>query len=490
MTTDKSRADALTEQDIYDKFSFLEGLVSESIYVQIADTAIEIARATSAHETGAEGADLERALSQTIDERDGMEEVGTRLANAVGEYLGVDVGEWSSANSPILAAIEALESRSPAMAAAAPEGCTPADARMLREANHALAAENDALRRALRPFARVVSTDKLSWAMVEYCVEGDPEKQTFQRPQMQRAFNRAADMLRTESMKPAAATADERAEWDSTRHALAIAMVGFAGRTGSRDLDSAAQCLDALTEPGSPLTWLREARAAASPVAETRAIGEIRIPDDGHPYAVLLTAYDEHGSGWKAGTKIYAAPQPAQADAPMQLTAGMDRAQFHDKAWALWHEKALGDAKLPKLSIYAIRTLWDVLFDSMPAQADAPAEAREPAKIDTKARMDWADEILRKLPPLDPTYSIISILDDHDPEDRDELLHSIRAFADMRATQALFTLYAAPPAARVASLTDEQRETIRYAAVIAGEHGYLETAKKLRALLNGADHEQ
>lgn len=100
-----------------------------------------------------------------------------------------------------------------AMAAAAladetPEGCTPADARMLREANHALAAENDALRRALRPFARVVSTDKLSWAMVEYCVEGDPEKQTFQAPQMQRAFNRAADILRAEPAQPAAAPAD------------------------------------------------------------------------------------------------------------------------------------------------------------------------------------------------------------------------------------------------------------------------------------------
>jgi len=76
------------------------------------------------------------------------------------------------------------------------EGCTPADARMLRAANHALAAENDALRRALRPFVSIVSTDRLSWAMVEYCVDGDPEKQTFQRPQMQRAFNRAADLLR------------------------------------------------------------------------------------------------------------------------------------------------------------------------------------------------------------------------------------------------------------------------------------------------------
>ncbi|CAJ9472150.1 Uncharacterised protein [Burkholderia pseudomallei] len=98
----------------------------------------------------------------------------------------------------------ALRNLLDALAEVIPEGCTPADARMLREANHALAAENDALRCALRPFARVVSTDKLSWAMVEYCVRGDPEKQTFQAPQMQRAFNRAADILRAESSQPAA----------------------------------------------------------------------------------------------------------------------------------------------------------------------------------------------------------------------------------------------------------------------------------------------
>ncbi len=60
---------------------------------------------------------MDRALSQALDERDHMEEEGTRLANAVGEFLGVDVGEWSSANSPIRSAIEALESIVPAQAA-------------------------------------------------------------------------------------------------------------------------------------------------------------------------------------------------------------------------------------------------------------------------------------------------------------------------------------------------------------------------------------
>lgn len=78
--------------------------------------------------------------------------------------------------------------------AEAPEGCTPADAEMLRAANHSLAAENDYLRRRLRPFAQLASSP-LSWAMVEYAIDGDPEKQVLQAPQMQRAFNRAAEAL-------------------------------------------------------------------------------------------------------------------------------------------------------------------------------------------------------------------------------------------------------------------------------------------------------
>jgi len=59
----------------------------------------------------------------------------------------------------------------------------------------------------------------------------------------------------------------------------------------------------------------------------------------------------------------------------MKPTNGMDRAQFHDKAWALWQEKALDDAKLPKLSIHAIRTLWNVLYDAMPVECQASPNA-------------------------------------------------------------------------------------------------------------------
>lgn len=57
------------------------------------------------------------------------------------------------------------------------------------------AAEIDKLRRALRPFADLAH-DKMSFAMVTYMVDGDPERQTFERPQAQRWFNRAAELMR------------------------------------------------------------------------------------------------------------------------------------------------------------------------------------------------------------------------------------------------------------------------------------------------------
>jgi hypothetical protein len=64
-------------------------------------------------------------------------------------------------------------------------------------------------------------------------------------------------------------------------------------------------------------------------------------------------------------------------------TLGMDRSQFHDKAWALWQEKALDSALLPKLSIHAIRMLWDVLYDSMPKERCVDAHTARHVNDDT-----------------------------------------------------------------------------------------------------------
>ncbi|WP_063802236.1 hypothetical protein [Burkholderia ubonensis] len=60
------------------------------------------------------------------------------------------------------------------------------------------------------------------------------------------------------------APADERATWGNARDSLAVAMSGFADRLGSRDFNAAIGVLDAITEPGLPLAWLRTARAASA----------------------------------------------------------------------------------------------------------------------------------------------------------------------------------------------------------------------------------
>lgn len=151
------------------------------------------------------------ALVPVDPSEDDMKALASYIARMVGEpyssayqhYFGEAKAAWShvvtgtTQPQPSASGPEAAPQSSPAPAVA-PEGCTPADAQMLRAANHQLAAENDYLRRRLRPFAQIASSP-LSWAMVEYCIDGDPEKQTLQAPQMQRAFNRTADALRKDA---------------------------------------------------------------------------------------------------------------------------------------------------------------------------------------------------------------------------------------------------------------------------------------------------
>lgn len=160
---------------------------------------------------------------------------------------------WKAEHNAANARIAELES---AAKATVPEGCTPADAAMLREANHRLAAENDSLRRALKPFADLVSTDRLSWAMVEYQIDGDPEKQTFQRPQMQRAFNRAADLYRVPDAPTAALAQPLEAQADA-RDARDAAELYYALRKKAEQLGfkSIADVFDAAN--GEPCTYPR-----------------------------------------------------------------------------------------------------------------------------------------------------------------------------------------------------------------------------------------
>ena len=48
-------------------------------------------------------------MDKLVDERDKWEDLASRLAGSVGELLGVDVGEHSSAHCPVLSAISHIE---------------------------------------------------------------------------------------------------------------------------------------------------------------------------------------------------------------------------------------------------------------------------------------------------------------------------------------------------------------------------------------------
>lgn len=342
-----------------------------------------------------------------------------------------------------------------AMAAAAladetPEGCTPADARMLREANHALAAENDALRRTLRPFARVVSTDKLSWAMVEYCVEGDPEKQTFQAPQMQRAFNRAADILRAESSQPAAAPADERAE--------CIAWANANGFPKYHESMCAA--------------WEERARrAAASPAAEAVATVEVGSMEHG-PFTFQTTPSGADTLP-KGVHSLYAAPQPAQADAPAEAREPI--------AWMTDDDRAITAAQKQRALADGGATASSVRPYSIPCYAvSAPADAGE-ARL-TDAARDMLAERRRQVEAEGWT-----------PEHDDQYQHgAIALAAACYAANAGGVAWADPLPSFWPWMhnwwkpTTPRRDLVKAGALILAELERLDRA----ALLNGADHDR
>ncbi|MDN7900134.1 hypothetical protein [Burkholderia cepacia] len=95
-----------------------------------------------------------------------------------------------------------------------------------------------------------------------YCQQA--QHQTELQRQEEKGYARGLADGMKEATNSAPSPADKRATWDDTRHSLAVAMCGFATRLGSRDLDAAISVLDAITEAGSPLSWLRSARAASS----------------------------------------------------------------------------------------------------------------------------------------------------------------------------------------------------------------------------------
>ena len=57
------------------------------------------------------------------------------------------------------------------------------------------------------------------------------------------------------------------------------------------------------------------------------------------------------------GTKLY-------TSAPT-IPAGLSRAEWHDKAWALYHAKTFDDLQLSKLNIHTIRAIFDATYDAL-----------------------------------------------------------------------------------------------------------------------------
>jgi len=197
--------------------------------------------------------------------------------------------------------------------------------------------------------------------------------------------------------------ADERATWDRTRHALAVAMVGFADRPEliRRNLDAALHVLDTLTESGSPLGWLRTARAPRTEVAgavsdglpdwfETFLTNVCEIPDrnspEGEPDAIVATLDELRNCAVNAIEQCVSYAQPPSADA---AAAPADDGQFYELVTAygeachlMTNSKRITETKDAVLAAYAART--------KAAQLEPPA-ADERAAFEAWAKKKGCD---------------------------------------------------------------------------------------------------
>ncbi|OJA66546.1 hypothetical protein BGV71_31680 [Burkholderia ubonensis] len=200
--------------------------------------------------------------------------------------------------------------------------------------------------------------------------------------------------------------------------------------------------------------------------------------------------------GIVAGVTATVPQPPAQADARRQL--GVLRAR-HDYARPFEFTPAAG-AVIPYEGI--------PVFSVAGAQAEAPAEAREPARHEWDATGERCVKCGDKDWFADPHCSE-SRIKGSAPADAGEArkIHQVRieqtsSYADVtpeyyaeRQPSSRRIVYTAPPTARVASLTDEQREAIKFAVTwfdqsVLPNTPYSGYSKALRALLNGADHDR
>ncbi|AIV66092.1 hypothetical protein [Burkholderia pseudomallei] len=324
------------------------------------------------------------------------------------------------------------------------------------------------------------------------------------------------------------------------------------------EVEAQLSCVRAITNGAIDYEAMVAARAAASPAAEAVAY-VCSASNDFAPIvrnkdsAQLLS--DVHGDG--KIVPLYAAPQPAQADAPAGIDVGVDcltrvrklmtrfgiaadesiegfgasiedhlnrlvrvTNAFLDKADAPAEARADALALLMELDAWknAMQGLcreWFATPDAAAAhlrarlhpECHAPAEAR----VMTAARN--LIDIRHKETTRD--HEVISAIDALEvavrsaPADAGEAApfgwaqpkggnYFTRNELSAKRIGGLVPVYTAPPAARAASLTDEQRESIEHAARWLARSGLARSedlqnkahAKRLRALLNGADHDR
>ncbi|EGD06621.1 hypothetical protein B1M_00545 [Burkholderia sp. TJI49] len=297
--------------------------------------------------------------------------------------------------------------------------------------------------------------------------------------------------------EPAPSPADERAAWDDTRHSLAVAMCGFAIRSGSRDLDAAIRVLDAITEEGSPLSWLRYARAVSA-------------NDTGAKYEALER---EHLGDTDKRTGIYSR-SPAMATEAVAFKITEKAAE----EWAVRHflDHVLKNATTQRAAIEDARTLH--LLDAAPQPASAKAVALPQPVLDAlrfyaNGHHYAIDNDHQQFDTVsgEPQNWLFSERDDDTTMIEDgsiakaALCGGLLGFEEPEKPLEgeVFGVVRAALATRDAGMTDEQRD------VLGGNFGALEQAEDLcratgndssadglsalsyalRALLQGANHE-
>ena len=75
-------------------------------------------------------------------------------------------------------------------------------------------------------------------------------------------------------------------------------------------------------------------------------------------------------------TGVAPLPDASPKEQESLLHCEISRAEWHDKAWALYHAKAFDDVALGKLSINTIRAVFDATYDALTVASNNPLTLR------------------------------------------------------------------------------------------------------------------